>query len=986
MPPNCTDLQLHNTLQPYFDDTYNHEHISQANEPSDPNNDDNLDPEVYGDFVLRPPRPTARSIHASPLSKPSRIRTPYLPPEIIGLICSFSSPRTIVHSIQRVCRDWHAVAMLYIGQKGLWRFRSQKEEDELLDKMRLGRTNTLIILDESTPTSWRQQLDRTPPYDKWAPALEKFWRAITISSLEQDNKESATTATTAMSLQTRPIAETSLIQNIGKLVLQGQFICESPFLLPMLPHLGRIHTLELLPLKCPRMYLLPILEHCSRLENLTIRNQNKDKTQVLWALEDSVPQAQPLGWICFRLNYFDATRIHATYGVLSDLISVCPEFRSFKVQDFHLEFPLPPLYPMRPPDQATILAQIRPLYRQAASQCLFLEDFVVAPVTWSRLSNDEPGYYMTHVTNDATRHSAHMHLLHEFFPQLRQASFALTMPSPWQPTPALCDYLSQLTHLQISGSSNYGVFNSQVLDVVLRCTKSLVSLIAPEANLKSRKFFYDQEVDKEFKALLAAKRMTPNTKRARILHKRLNLEAARKYSAPIRHSHHPRAGAALPLLIHWACSALQVVDIGVESSSYQQTCAQNVQAVFRQLAHCCPLITDLTIRSYGLDIGQQCQRYMNFIEPEGHRYSQKVVYSRAPNSVLALGGGHRYEEFDGGVGRSWQDMSMLTKGKLVRLRQLCFVAEVIQGGLSVGDFEFLRTKNDARGKNVKRARKEVYWPRLETFSILCNSVPNVIPTPFDRVDARDGRPLVKKLEGLRPGVTFKTTTAIWEPFEAQIATLEQERDAVRQVFQHLVSTPHSTVLPHISTDKPPSNQEWFDDSASESDAPHIETSTATLSSNSFANAPLLVYRLAQDCQGDRLLFQQRLLDSEKSLFCQFQACRAIQLQYTPNLEQQVHLAQCERDSRVRLAEVAKDREVELARIASEERIVLAKVAKDIRKFANEKEIRKTEIFADVRKTVKNERYNVGNTEKKGTELAKVEKDVEQIRKGRALQR
>ncbi|KAG0085552.1 hypothetical protein BGZ93_000618 [Podila epicladia] len=792
MPLNCTELQLYSTGQPYFDDTCSHEHISQANEPSDPHDGDDLGPEVYGDFSLLPPRPTARSIHASPLSKPSRIRTPYLPPEIIGLICSFSSPRTIVHSIQRTCRDWHAVALLYIGQKGLWRFRSQKEEDELLDKMRLGRTNTLIILNDTLPGSWREQLDRTPPYDQWVPALEKFWRSVTVSLLEQDNEESTTTAATAMSLQTRPIAESSLIQNIGKLVLQGQFICESSFLLPMLPHLGRIHTLELLPQKCPCIYLLPVLEHCSRLENLTIRNQGQlsDKTKVLWTPEDS-PQAQPLGWICFQLSYFFATRIHTTYGVLSDLISVCPEFRSFKVQDFHLEFPLPPLYPMRPADQATILAQIRPLYRQAASQCLFLEDFLVAPVNWSRLSSDGHAYstyYGSHVTNDETRHYAHMHLLHEFFPQLRQATFILTMPSLWQPTPALCDYLIQLTHLHIIGYPNYGLLNSQVMDIVLRCTKSLVSFIAPEASVKSTKFFYDQEVIKEFNALLDAKHIEPNSKRARILHKRLTWEAARKYNAPIHHRHHPQAGATLPHSIHWACSALQVVDIGVELWN-EKLRAQNAEAVFRQLAHCCPLITDLTIRTYGLDIGQQCENYMNCVEledaallerpevrrrgqavrdpslgkkwydmPKGYKYSRKVVYTRAPNSVLALGGGHRYEEFDGGVGGSWKDMSMLTKGKLVRLKQLCFVVTVIQGGLSVGDFEFLRTKNDARDKkHVKRACKEVYWPKLEMFSILSNTKANIILTPFDRVDAKDGRPLVKKLEGLRPGVVFKVS-------------------------------------------------------------------------------------------------------------------------------------------------------------------------------------------------------------------------------------
>ncbi|KAG0039149.1 hypothetical protein BGZ82_009506 [Podila clonocystis] len=788
MPLNCTDLQLHHNIsRPYFDDTYNHKYISQeCNEPIGPSDDDDdLGPEIYDDFMLLPPRPTTRSTHVSPSFKSSRIRTPYLPPEIIGLICSFLSPQTILHSIQRVCRDWRAVALLYIGQKGLWRFRSQKEEDELLDKMRLGYTNILIILHESIYTVWRQRLDRTPPYDKWSPALAKFWRTITVSSLEQDSEESTTTATMAMSLQTHPTAETSLIQNIGKLVLQGEYICESPYLLPMLPHLGRVHTLELLPLKCPRMYLLPIMEHCSRLDNLTIRGQQNDKLMLVWALEDSTPATQPLGWTCFRLSYFDATRIHTTNGILSDLISVCPELRSFKVRDFHLDFPLPPLYPMRPPDQATILAQIRPLYRQAASQCLSLEEFSVAPVSWSRLSSERSDHYMTLVNQDQTRHSAHMTLLHEFFPHLRQATFTLSMPGPWQPTPQLCDYLSRLTHLHVIGSTMSGSFNSQVLDVVLRCTKSLVSLVAPNAEVRSTKTFYDQEVVKEFEALLAAKNIAPNTKRARILYKRLAWEAARKYNASVHHRHHLQTRAALPHLIHWACRTLQVVDIGIGLTLHHRS-AQETESVFRQLAHCCPLITDLTIRSSGLDIGQQCQDYTNCVEledeslleqpvvrrrgqavqdpslsegwymPKGYRYSRKVVYWRAPNSVLALGGGYRYEEFDGGVGGSWQDLSMLTRGKLVRLRQLCFVVGKIQGDLSIGDFEFLRTKNDARvRKHVKRACKEVYWPRLEMFSILYSTKPNVIPTPFDSVDARDTRPLEKKLEGLRPGVFFK---------------------------------------------------------------------------------------------------------------------------------------------------------------------------------------------------------------------------------------
>lgn len=787
MPPNYINLQLHITSQPFLDGT-NHKDISQeCNELSDPSDDDDdLGPEIYDDFVLLPPRPATRAIHASPSSIPPRIRTPYLPPEIIGLICLFSSPRTVVHSIQRVCRDWHAVSLLYIGQKGLWRFRSQREEDELLDKLRLGRTNTLIILHESTPSLWRQRLDRTPPYDLWWPALNKFWRAVTVSSLEQD-EESSTTSTLVMELQSHPIAASSLIQNIGKLVLQGQYTCDSTSLLPMLPHLGRIHTLELAPVQCSRIPLFPILEHCLRLENLTIRSQQMDSMKIVWTIEDPGLETHLLGWTSSRLTYFDAIKVSTTYGVLSNLIGFCHDLRSLKVQDFYLEFPPPPLYPMRPPEQATILAQIRPLYGQAALQCPNLEEFSVVPVLWSRLSSEGHNHhsYSNHVYGDKTHHSAHMNLVHEFFPHLRQATFTLTMPSPWQPTPALCDYLSRLTHLHVTGNMRHSCFNSQALDVVLRCARSLVTLMAPEANVRNTKFFHDQEVAKEFEALLAAKGISPDTKRARILYKRLNWEAARKYNAPIHHDPSPHH-SSLPHPIHWACRDLQVVDIGV-GLGVSGLQVQDAEAVLRQLAHCCPLIVDLTIRSSGLSIGQQVNesKYGYILEdesllkqavirrrgqavedpllscayyniPEGYKYGSKIVCSRAQNVVLALGGGHRYEDFDGGIGASWQDMSMLTQGKLTRLRQLCFVVQAIQGELSVGEFEFLRTKNDTRDrKHVKRAPKEVYWPRLEMFSILYQTAPTVVPTPFDKIDAKDSRPLVKKLQGLRPGVFFK---------------------------------------------------------------------------------------------------------------------------------------------------------------------------------------------------------------------------------------
>ncbi|KAG0020920.1 hypothetical protein BGZ81_009141 [Podila clonocystis] len=185
-----------------------------------------------------------------------------------------------------------------------------------------------------------------------------------------------------------------------------------------------------------------------------------------------------------------------------------------------------------------------------------------------------------------------------------------------------------------------------------------------------------------------------------------------------------------------------------------------------------------------------------------------------------------------------------------------------------------------------------------------------------------------------------------ESFEVQIDTLEQVRDAVRQVFQHFVSTPLATASPHISATSLSSHQEWWHDSASEPDTPPHETSTVGFIS--LVNAPLFIHQPVQDCQCVRTLFQQRLLDSEKSPLLPAPTCRAIHLQYTPNSEQKVQLTQCDKDERIWLAEISKDKDVELARIASEECIVLAKVGKDIKKFAKDKEVRKTEVFAEMR--------------------------------------
>ncbi|KAG0034593.1 hypothetical protein BGZ82_005694 [Podila clonocystis] len=439
-------------------------------------------------------------------------------------------------------------------------------------------------------------------------------------------------------------------------------------------------------------------------------------------------------------------------------------------------------------EDVTIREQLRPLYKKAATLCPFLEEFLVLPVAWSILSGIAQSYYYytynnSRVMQDSTRHTANMLLTQAYFPHLRQASFPLTMPSPWQPSPALCDYLSRLTHLRVIKTCSD--FKSQALDVLLRCAKSLVMLTAPLVDVWSTKYLYNEEAVTEFRALVAARRGSASAKLAPELNKKLYLAVVRKYRAAVS------SWARLPHRTQWMCRDLQVVDIGVELSSSARPADK--AAVFQQLAHCCPLIVDLTIRSDGLHMGQwvriptmgivledqslleapAIRRRGQAVEdpslrrdwskmPEGYKYREKYVSSRAYNSVCALGGGHRYEEFDGGSGASWRDMSKLTKGKLTRLKRLCFVVQAVEGELSVRDFEFLRTKDDTRDrKHVKRASKEVYWPSLETFSLYCRTAGKlkVVPAPFDKIDSNDDRPFQKKLEGMRPGIVFQMTDA-----------------------------------------------------------------------------------------------------------------------------------------------------------------------------------------------------------------------------------
>ncbi|KAG0346938.1 hypothetical protein BG004_000466 [Podila humilis] len=824
MPPLQYTVTINNSTSPFHKASlrrYSHNTDGYWNADDSDDNDDHDDfwPDIYEDFVLLPPRARSRQVITQAPPKALKIRAPYLPPEILGLICEYSSLKSLIQGVQLVCRNWRSVAKLYIGQEGLWRFRTQREEDELISKMQQGSVKILTILSEVGQYSYKLREDRKPPFDKWPAALDRFLKRIATWSIKQTSLRAAS-ATGA-----------PLIHNIGKVVLQGQEVCEAAVLDSILPHLGRVHTLEIFP-RSGSVGLHPILNHCKRLESLKITAVLEPT--IVWSLDSAIQkefESQPLGWYSFpQLTSFEVKRFGISSTLLTRLISSLPELKSFVYINFYLSLPLPPLWPMPRPEALKIETHLAPFYRQAAAQCPNLEEFMIYPHSWSRLTPEGAGGYYgvpPYVLQDESHHVAHMHHTHTFFRQWTRVSLPWSIPSLWQPSQSLVIYLSDLTHLNltaacVASSALAKNFTSQALDLLLRFAVSLENLqCAPGLVLKSSKSFYEQKALQKIALSLEltghystlaeipnldardhrrfAKRMKREVTKALI--KESSTSARLNALATVTTTTTTQSSIlVLPHPTRWMCKNLTVACIGVNMDGSLNG-DNETKAVFRQLAHCCPLIVDLTIEaSSGFFIGQTDMHWENsyvldkginnencdideetglpvkktrriirrrgqvvrdpsnatiFNFPEGYRYDRVLVKHRYGNPLLALGGGHHYGQYDGSDESAWKNLRNLTQGKLTRLERLCFVASSIPGSVSISNFEFMRTKDDIRdSRKPKRSPKEVYWPRLKQFTIRSSRL-KVDDSPGDRIDANDSRPLSKKLEGLRPGVVFE---------------------------------------------------------------------------------------------------------------------------------------------------------------------------------------------------------------------------------------
>ncbi|KAF9431142.1 hypothetical protein BGZ94_008292 [Podila epigama] len=781
--------------------------------------DDDQDVALYGDFTLVP----HKSINKASITrvKPrSHSKSPRrvlwsLPPEVLQLICSFSSQATLRQVIRLVSRLWNATAQPFITRAGTWRFDGPEEEAALLDWMRSVHVGSLTVIYNQSLNS-KSRYRRTPPYDRLQEAWMHFFDAISDpipidgSDIKQQRQqqeqqqqqraiEACGSAEKRNDCEKRPLRakRTSLVHHLDTLVL----LCNKDFCLrvlkPMLPNLLWLKDLEIHPEGNANIELLPILEHCASLESLVIHGGLWHKLDVIWTLSPASDVTQVHEWTAYRLTHLDVQACRVGDIVLRNLICCCPQLKSFRVLHFHMIFPQVPLYAY-PRPTATIQDKLKPLYNLASTACPRLEEFTLIPSLWTPLNSSEDHYNMN---NDSTRHVAHLNLHQLYFSHLDTITVPFTMPNPWRPSPELCEYFGRVKVLHIASdpsvSTADATFNPYALDLVLRCASSLIELRARSANVLSVDALVELRTIEALKEATEAKHARSgyeppqpnaryywqtapapppvNDKIARQIQRRVQKVIVRE-----------RANELLSQSTRWVCRHLRVVCIsipamtmGVERLKHKG--AAHAKSLFQQLSHCCPLIVDLTLWVSSLYIGQweMENRYVivpfdseqpqpirmrnqaikdTFIDLYSNKYWQKVndgmtlqienVYTRMPNTLLALGGGGSTDNSIDVEGKV-----MHSDGRLIKLEKFCIHTENIPGELSADTFEFLRTKKSTGTKKLpSHVRPQIFWPRLESFRIEnrgCHEV--IIANRDDPRDALDNRSLTEKVEDMRPG-------------------------------------------------------------------------------------------------------------------------------------------------------------------------------------------------------------------------------------------
>lgn len=249
-----------------------------------------LGPEIYGDFHVAPkrrPKPAERSTTTRrPLKTPAlacheatMLADPlptFVPPEIIRVVCSFASQKTLCRVLMLVCREWYYLAKPFVKRTGEWRCATQDAEDSLLEKLRARQINELRLFYDTGVK--HTTTGREEPFNKEDSAWTRFFSAITTPVYLARNDstlkglEAVADIMETMVLEDTAVPKQCLLSSVQQIFVSSLTLWLPRLMPALLPYFGEIHTLALSQTQFTgSIPLFTILNHCHALQDLSIK-------------------------------------------------------------------------------------------------------------------------------------------------------------------------------------------------------------------------------------------------------------------------------------------------------------------------------------------------------------------------------------------------------------------------------------------------------------------------------------------------------------------------------------------------------------------------------------------------------------------------------------------------------------------------------------------------------------------------------------------
>ncbi|KAG0027632.1 hypothetical protein BGZ81_005438 [Podila clonocystis] len=735
--------------------------------------DDDLHSDLYGDFSLkakapppltRPGQSPAQKANSkslkphstTPLSSSDRkpllehkpdTTTLTLPPEVLHLIFSYLDNTTLCHGINYVSHQFNAIAKYYI--KCTWTLGTQKEEDSLIEKLRLGKVNSLKIKYSTRPPKYS---GRSQPFDEWDCAWKRFRNIIThpIEGTkgvcdEQSIMDHPTVSTKTMSISDEKNRAPCLLQGVKKLIMDGGDLWTPEYLPALLPFLRSIHTLVLKPqswsqtLKIPwqrsQIFEIPlqsVLEACPSIDTLVINGAVS-----LCLNNDALPTSTQDTWHTFRLTRFITTNATTTQETMETFLSACPRLVSFHAKNIHIRTPGTPRHDLL----NTPSLPITSLLLHAAFLCPNLVDISITPSSCAPINTFE----------------SLLAKIAQLFPRTKHLDVetgVFIYPS-WVPTSTVAKFLAQLTSIEFFSHSAQGVDrllkHTHALERLNSCSLAIlwfrdikhptVNDIADamvEARVKRGQdpAFYSSRVNSTYYCQLYIRE---HSKLSQQISKRL----LREKKMNLRY---------LTLAASSRCLHLHEVELNVPAGKQE--------GVFQFLKHACPNVEHLTLHLSELKV-RQAVRAMR-VTHETYKKTETTWRPRAPKhrrwtcTYLV----HRPVHTD-----YWttHESTLEALGGLLRLETLVLMCAKVPGVLCPKDFAFMRTEGARRGEarggsgcgieGGDAVDDQVFCPRLKELRIGSS---HEIHCGLSKEEPLEDKTIfVNALRSMRPGVEFR---------------------------------------------------------------------------------------------------------------------------------------------------------------------------------------------------------------------------------------